>query len=136
MTNLVSIRKVRNFYSMHFAPVCAPMRTYHTLAHASRTTVRRDDKCDICEDWGDPEFEVRSFDDCSTLVRRLFKIQNAPRLARNAPFAHLGAPRACQSVCLSVCVAKNGTPGVCLGGKRPENGRNATGLGLPRPDWY
>jgi hypothetical protein len=28
------------------------------------------------------------------------KTQNTPRLAQNAPFAHLGAPRGCQSVVL------------------------------------
>jgi hypothetical protein len=32
--------------------------------------------------------------------------QNTPTLARNAPFAHLGAPRGCQSVVLSVHMAK------------------------------
>jgi hypothetical protein len=50
--------------------------------------------------------------------------QNRPQLARNAPFAYLGAPRGCQSVVLYVHMAKSGTPGACLGGKRPENGRN------------
>jgi hypothetical protein len=33
-------------------------------------------------------------------------IRITPRLARNTPFAHLDAPRACQSVVLSVHMAK------------------------------
>ena len=34
------------------------------------------------------------------------KTQNTPRLAKNAPFAHLSAPRGCQSVVLCVHMAK------------------------------
>jgi hypothetical protein len=61
--------------------------------------------------------------------------QNTPRLTRNAPFAHLGAPRGCHSVVLSVHMAKAGTMGACLGGKRPENGQTATEFGLARPNF-
>ena len=35
----------------------------------------------------------------------LIKTLNTPRLARNAPFTHLGAPTGCQSVVLSVHMA-------------------------------
>ena len=49
--------------------------------------------------------------------------QNTPRLARHAPFAHLGTPRACKSVVLIMLMCpKPGTPSACLGEKRPENG--------------
>jgi hypothetical protein len=67
----------------------------------------------------------------------LLKIQNAPMLARNAPFAHLGASRACQSVSLSVRVAKTRHSGRMFGRKtarkRPKRDRigfTATGFVL------
>jgi hypothetical protein len=60
--------------------------------------------------------------------------QNTPRLARNTHLAHLGAPRVCQNVVLSIHIwPKPGTLGACLGGKRPENGQNATGFGSASP---
>ena len=52
--------------------------------------------------------------------------QNTPRLARNAPFAHLGAPRGYQSVVLSVHMAKTRHSGRMFGRKtarkRPKCG--------------
>jgi hypothetical protein len=63
------------------------------------------------------------------------KTQNTPRLAQNAPFAHVGALTGCQSVLLSVHMAKPCTLGAYLGGKRPENGRTATEFGLARPNF-
>ena len=58
-------------------------------------------------------------------------------LARNAPFAHLGAPRACQSVSPSVHMAKTRHSGRMFGRKtarkRPKRDRigfNATELVL------
>jgi hypothetical protein len=61
------------------------------------------------------------------------EILNTPRLARNAPLAHLGAPRGCQSVVLSVHMAQNRHSGRMFGWEtlRPENGRNATELARP-----
>jgi hypothetical protein len=67
----------------------------------------------------------------ATRTRILLKIIYTPRLARNAPFAHLGAPRGCQSVVLSVHIAKTRQSGRMVGRKRPENGRNATELARP-----
>ena len=67
------------------------------------------------------------------IPRKTFKIQNAPRLAQNAPFAHLGASRACQSVCKPVHMAKTRHSGRMFGRKtarkRPKRDRiwfNAT----------
>ena len=49
-----------------------------------------------------------------------------PRLAGNAPFAHVGAPRGCQSVVLSVHMAKTrhseGMFGRKMARKRPKRG--------------
>ena len=61
--------------------------------------------------------------------------QNTPMLARNTPFAHLGAPRGCQIAVLSVHTAKTRHSGRMFGRKRPENDRTATGFGLARPDF-
>ena len=47
------------------------------------------------------------------------KTQNTPTQARNAPFAHLGAPGACQSVVLLVHIAKPRHSGRVFGA---ENG--------------
>ena len=65
------------------------------------------------------------------------KTQNTPRLAQNAPFAHLGAPRACQSTCTSVHMAKARHSGRMFGWKtarkRPKRDRihiTATGFVL------
>ena len=64
------------------------------------------------------------------------KTQNTPRLAGNAPYslmkAHLGDAKACS---YRFIWPKPGTPGACLGGKRPENGRTATEFGLARPNF-
>ena len=52
--------------------------------------------------------------------------QNTPRMAQNAPFAHVGAPRGCQSVVLSVHMAKTRHSGRMSGRKtarkRPTRG--------------
>ena len=54
------------------------------------------------------------------------KIIYTPRLAGNAPFAHVGAPRGCQSVVLSVHMAKTRHSGRMSGRKtarkRPKRG--------------
>ena len=54
------------------------------------------------------------------------KIIYTPRLAENAPFAHVGAPRGCQSVALSVHMAKTRHSGRMSGRKtarkRPKRG--------------
>jgi hypothetical protein len=61
--------------------------------------------------------------------------QNTPRLAQNAPFAHLSAPRGCQSVVLYVHMAKTRHSGRMFGRKkRPEKDRTATEFGLARPN--
>ena len=49
--------------------------------------------------------------------------QNTPRLARHAPFAHLGAPRACQSVVRSVHTAKTRHSGRMFGRKTARKRR-------------
>jgi hypothetical protein len=43
-------------------------------------------------------------------------------------YAHLGDAKVCS---YRFIWPKPGTLGACLGGKRPENGRNATGLARP-----
>jgi hypothetical protein len=57
----------------------------------------------------------------------LMKTLNTPRLAQNAPFAHLGAPRGCQSVILLVHIAKTRHFGRMFGRKtarkRPKRDR-------------
>ena len=54
------------------------------------------------------------------------KTQNTPRLAPNAHLAHVGAPRACQSMLLSVHMAKTRNSGHMSGRKmarkRPKRG--------------
>ena len=55
---------------------------------------------------------------------------NIPKLAQNAPFAHVGALRGCQSVVLSVHMDKTRLSVACLGEKRPEKDRTATEFGL------
>jgi hypothetical protein len=53
------------------------------------------------------------------------EILNTPTLARNAPFAYLGAPVWDAKVRRYRFIwPKPGTLGACLGGKWPENGRN------------
>jgi hypothetical protein len=59
------------------------------------------------------------------------KTQNTPWLARNAPFAHLGACRGRQSVVLSVHMLKPGTLGAYLGENGPKTARIATKLAGP-----
>ena len=58
----------------------------------------------------------------------MMKTLNAPRLAQNAPFAHLGSPRRCQSVVIPVHMAKTRHSGRMFGRKMgrkwAENGRN------------
>jgi hypothetical protein len=53
--------------------------------------------------------------------------QNTPTsmLAQNAPFAHLGAPRGCQSVLLSVHMAKTGHSG-CIFERKTARKRPVT----------
>ena len=59
------------------------------------------------------------------------KTQNAPRLARNAPFAHLGACRGYQSVVLYVHMAKNQALRARVRAKNgPKTARTATEFGL------
>ena len=55
----------------------------------------------------------------SRKMSRLSQNLNTPRRARNIPFTHLGAPRACQSTCAShrFIWPKLGIPGACLGKK-------------------
>ena len=57
----------------------------------------------------------------------LMKTLNTPRLPRNAPFAHVSAPRGCQSVVLSVHMAKTRHSGRMFGRetarKRPKRDR-------------
>ena len=53
----------------------------------------------------------------------MLKTKNTPRLARNAPFAHLGTPLGDVKVWYYRFICpKPGTIGACLGEKRPENG--------------
>ena len=66
--------------------------------------------------------------------RHVFKIQNASTIAQKASFAHLGAPRACQSVFLSVHIAKTKHSVRIVGRETARNSRNATEFGLARPD--
>jgi hypothetical protein len=61
----------------------------------------------------------------------IFEIFNTFRLARNAHFAHLCAPRRCQSVVLSVHMAKTRHSGRMFGQK---TARDATGFRLARPE--
>jgi hypothetical protein len=49
------------------------------------------------------------------------EILNTPRLARNAPFSHLGAPRGRQSVLLPVHMAKTRHAGSMFGQKMAHN---------------
>ena len=57
--------------------------------------------------------------------------QNTPRLAQNAPFAHLGAPRACQSVVLSVHMPKTRHYGPMFEQNNgPKTARTTTEFGL------
>jgi hypothetical protein len=58
----------------------------------------------------------------------LIEIKETPMLAQNAPFNNLGAPRACQSVVLSIYMPKTRHSGRMFGRKRPGNGRNAAEL--------
>jgi hypothetical protein len=55
------------------------------------------------------------------------KTLNTPRLAQNAPFTNVGAPRGCQSVVLSVHMAQTRQSGRMFGQKtarkRPNRGR-------------
>jgi hypothetical protein len=46
------------------------------------------------------------------------KTLNIPKLAQNAPFAHVGALRGCQSVVLSVHMDKTRLSGACMFGRK------------------
>ena len=66
----------------------------------------------------------------------MLKTKNTPRLVRNAHFAHLGAPRRCQSVVLCVHMAKPRYSGRMFGRKNgPKTARTATEFGLARPNF-
>ena len=57
-----------------------------------------------------------------------------PRLDRNVHFSHLGAPKACQTVVISVAMAETRHCGRMFGQKNgPKTAHTATGFELARP---
>jgi hypothetical protein len=55
-----------------------------------------------------------------------------PKMPLSLIYAHLDDSKVCS---YRFIWPKPGTLGAYLGGKRPENGRTATGFGLARPDF-